>query len=97
VVDNKVDVMTFSQLKKIMEELEANEAVTDDTKVFIDTGWDSVQEVDPNAFHVEEVVEFKVQDELTKEFYVGFSLTEKAERTNAQGQVETAVIIRNLY
>ncbi|MBO0473596.1 hypothetical protein IGL98_002603 [Enterococcus sp. DIV0840] len=96
-MDNRVEVMTFSQLKKLVEELETNNSIHDNTKVFIDTGWDSVQEVEPNAFHVEEVVEFKVQDELTKDFYVGYTLTEKAERMQAQGQAETAVIIRNLY
>ncbi|WP_429950421.1 hypothetical protein IGJ55_000876 [Enterococcus sp. AZ170] len=96
-MDNRVEVMTFSQLKKIVAELEANDAIHDATKVFIDTGWDSVQEVEPNAFHVEEVAEFKVQDELTKDFYVGYTLSEKAERMQAQGQSEMAVIIRNLY
>ncbi|MGX7243994.1 hypothetical protein ACWOC1_04025 [Enterococcus quebecensis] len=96
-MDNRVEVMTFSQLKKLVEELDANDRINDDTKVFIDTGWDSVQEVEPNAFNVEDVVEFKVQDELTKEFYVGFTLIEKAERMQAQGQAETAIIIRNLY
>ncbi|WP_086313902.1 hypothetical protein A5821_001449 [Enterococcus sp. 7F3_DIV0205] len=96
-MDNRVEVMTFSQLKKIVEELDANTAINDNTKVFIDTGWDSVQEVEPEAFHVEEVVEFKVQDELTKEFYVGYTLIEKAERMQANGQAEAAVIIRNLY
>lgn len=96
-MDNRVEVMTFSQLKKIMEALDANDAINDTTKVFIDTGWDSVQEVEPNAFHIEEVAEFKVQDELTKEFYVGFALLEKAERMQAQEQAETAIIIRNVY
>lgn len=89
--------MTFSQLKRIVSELEKNDAINDATKVFIDTGWDSVQEVEPNAFHVEEVAEFKIQDELTKEFYVGYTLVEKAEQVLEQDQVETAVIIRNLY
>lgn len=96
-MDNRVEVMRFSQLKKLVEEMEANDTINDDTKVFIDTGWDSVQEVEPNAFHVEEVMEFKVQDELTKEFYVGYTLIEKAERMQAHGQAESAVIIRNLY
>ncbi|EOL47103.1 hypothetical protein [Enterococcus caccae] len=96
-MDNRVEVMTFSQLKKIVAELEANSTIQDNTKVFIDTGWDSVQEVEPDAFHVEEVMEFKVQDELTKDFFVGYTLSEKAERMQAQGQPETAVIIRNLY
>ncbi|OTN87948.1 hypothetical protein A5819_000398 [Enterococcus sp. 7E2_DIV0204] len=96
-MDNRVEVMTFSQLRQLVAELDANSAIKDDTKVFIDTGWDSVQEVEPNAFHVEEIMEFKVQDELTKDFYVGYTLSEKAERMQAQGQPETAVIIRNLY
>lgn len=96
-MDNRVEVMTFSQLKQLVKELETNNSIDDNTKVFIDTGWDSVQEVEPNAFHVEKVVEFKVQDELTKDFYVGYTLSEKAERMQAQGQTETAVIIRNLY
>lgn len=96
-MDNRVEVMTFSRLKKLVEELGTNDSINDNTKVFIDTGWDSVQEVEPNAFHVEEVVEFKVQDELTKDFYVGYTLIEKAERMHAQGQSEKAVIIRNLY
>ncbi|WP_086444902.1 hypothetical protein [Candidatus Enterococcus lemimoniae] len=96
-MDNRVEVMTFSQLRQFVAELDANSAIKDDTKVFIDTGWDSVQEVEPNAFHVEEIMEFKVQDELTKDFYVGYTLSEKAERMQAQGQPETAVIIRNLY
>lgn len=96
-MDNRVEVMTFSQLKRLVEELEANDAINDQTKIFIDTGWDSVQEVEPNALHVEEVVKFKVQDELTKDFYVGYTLLEKADRMKAEGQTEAAVIIRNLY
>lgn len=96
-MDNRVEVMTFAQLKEFVAKLEKNESINDQTKVFIDTGWDSVQEVEPKALHVEEVVEFKVQDELTKEFYVGFTLKEKAEKMQAQGIEEKAIIIRNLY
>ena len=48
-MENQVEVMTYAQLKEIMQALEANEAITEDTKVFIDTGWDSVQEVAPDA------------------------------------------------
>lgn len=38
-MENQVEVMTYAQLKEIMQVLEANEAITEDTKVFIDTGW----------------------------------------------------------
>jgi hypothetical protein len=96
-MENQVKVMNFGQLKKIMKSLEANTQINDQTKIFIDTGWDSVQEVDPEAINVEMVSAFKVQDELNKDFFTGYSLTEKAERMAAAGEPETAIIIRNLY
>nr|WP_245341953.1 hypothetical protein [Enterococcus rivorum] len=89
--------MTFSQLKKIVEELSENNEIMDTTKIFIDTGWDSVQEVDPKAISIEKVKQFKVQDELTKDVFSGYSLLEKAERMEAEGEPEAAIIIRNLY
>ena len=96
-MENRVNALTFGQLKKIISDLENNNSIKDETKVFIDTGWDSVQEVEPNSFFVEKVKEFKVQDDLTKETYFGYSLVEKAERMKAEGEPETAIIIRNLY
>ncbi|MBP2100201.1 hypothetical protein [Enterococcus rivorum] len=96
-MNNQVNVMTFSQLKKIVEELSENNEIMDTTKIFIDTGWDSVQEVDPKAISIEKVKQFKVQDELTKDVFSGYSLLEKAERMEAEGEPEAAIIIRNLY
>lgn len=89
--------MTFSQLKKIVEELSMNPQVNDETKIFIDTGWDSIQEIDPDAISIEKIKKFKVQDELTKDFFVGYTLLEKAERMKAEGEPEASIIIRNLY
>ena len=96
-MENQVEVMTYAQLKEIMQVLEANEAITEDTKVFIDTGWDSVQEVAPDAVSIEKVAKLTVADVLTNESFAGYSLEEKAEKMNAEGDLETAIIIRNLY
>ena len=96
-MENQVEVMTYAQLKEIMQVLEANEAITEDTKVFIDTGWDSVQEVAPDAVSIEKVAKFTVADVFTNESFAGYSLEEKAEKMNAEGDLETAIIIRNLY
>lgn len=93
-MDNRVEVMNFGQLKHIIATLENNEEVTKDTKVFIDTGWDSVQEIEPNAIHLEEIIEFKVQDVVTTETYIGYSLKKKSKQ---QATGEKAIIIRNLY
>ena len=95
-MENQVEVMTYAQLKEIMQVLEANEAITEDTKVFIDTGWD-MQEVAPDAVSIEKVAKFTVADVLTNESFAGYSLEEKAEKMNAEGDLETAIIIRNLY
>lgn len=96
-MEHQVRAMTFGELKKIISDLEKNDQVSENTKIFIDTGWDSVQELEPESVHVEAVKEFKVEDELTKEWYAGFSLVEKAEKMNANGAEEQAIILRNLY
>ena len=37
-----------------MERLEKQENVNDDTKIMLDTGWDSLQEILPGAISVQE-------------------------------------------
>ncbi|MCW0996300.1 hypothetical protein OJ922_11045, partial [Streptococcus anginosus] len=41
--------------------------------VCIDTGWDSVQEVAPDAVSIEKVAKFTVADVLTNESFAGYS------------------------
>lgn len=94
----KIETMTLGQLKKVINELEQNEAINDQTKIFIDTGWDSIQELVPDGVVTGEVVEFQVEDVLTKEKFAGHSLVEKGERMDAIPEtVEMAIIIKNLY
>lgn len=64
-----VNCMTFSELKKMVAAIEKDPNVTDETKVMLDTGWDSLQEILPGSVTVETAQTFKVQDELTKEFF----------------------------
>ena len=67
----KLRVMTYAQLKEIMRGVKASKAITEDTKIFIDTGWDSVQEVAPDAVSIEKVAKFTVADVLTNESFLG--------------------------
>ena len=55
------------------------------------------KEVAPDAVSIEKVAKFTVADVLTNESFAGYSLEEKAEKMNAEGDLETAIIIRNLY
>ena len=93
---SEVQAMTFKELKEVVQKLEkAN--VSDDTKVMLDTGWDSLQEILPASIQVKEARAFQVQDVLTEEFFGGYALVDKAEKMNADGPVETVIVIENLY
>lgn len=92
-----VNCMTFSELKKIVAAIEKDPNVTDETKVMLDTGWDSLQEILPGSVTVETAQTFKVQDELTKEFFGGYVLAKKSEKFDAVGDEEAVIVIKNLY
>lgn len=92
-----VNCMTFSELKELVKNLEKNEKISDDTKVFLDTGWDSLQEVLPDAVSLNEARPFKIQDELTKEYFGGYALAEKSNKFTETGDSETVIVIANHY
>lgn len=93
----RAPIITLQELKMALAKLEEEYQLSGDTEVFLDTGWDSVQEIAPNALSVEEVQAFSVEDPLTKELYGGYSLLEKADAMKASGATKKALIIRNLY
>lgn len=93
---SEVQAMTFKELKEIVQQLE-NANVSDETKVMLDTGWDSLQEILPQSVQMKEARSFKVQDVLTEEFFSGYALIEKAEKMNADGPIEQVIVIENLY
>lgn len=92
-MDSKIEIMTLGMLKKQLSKFEAS----DDTKIFLDTGWDSIQEIAPDALEVAQAREFTVEDELTKESFSGYAREEKAERFDTSEQSETVIVIKNLY
>lgn len=96
-MDSKIEIMTLGMLKKQLFEFEASAGVSDDTKIFLDTGWDSIQEIAPDALEVVQAREFTVEDEWTKESFSGYAREEKAKRFDASEQSETVIVIKNLY
>jgi acyl carrier protein len=96
-MSESVQCMTFSELKEIVERLEKEEKVTNETKIMLDTGWDSLQEILPGTISIQEAQTFKVQDELTKEFFGGYVLKEKSDKFDTDESVETVIVIENLY
>lgn len=88
--------MTLKELKMAIQRLdEAN--VPDDTKVFIDTGWDSIQEVLTETIALEKAQIFQIEDELNGEIFTGYSLLEKAAKMNADGPIDEVIVLKHLY
>ncbi|MCC9274429.1 hypothetical protein [Enterococcus aquimarinus] len=88
--------MTLKELKMAIQRLdEAN--VPDDTKVFIDTGWDSIQEVLTETIALEKAQIFQIEDELNGEIFTGYSLLEKAAKMKADGPIEEVIVLKHLY
>lgn len=93
---NQPEVITLGELKAQLAKLEQAYQLTDETKIFLDTGWDSIQEINKDALAVEEAQQFSVEDPLTHEEFGGYTLAEKA-GSNAKPTKENVLIIRNLY
>lgn len=89
--------LTVGELRKFLAQLSDDPEINEETKIFLDTGWDSIQEINPDALSVEEAQTFQIEDPLTHELFGGYSLKEKAEKMKAEGPTEKVLIIRNLY
>lgn len=61
-MENQVSVITLKQLKEAIARLENENHLKEETKIFLDTGWESIQEISPDALSVEEAVPFTVED-----------------------------------
>ncbi|MBM7712940.1 hypothetical protein [Enterococcus xiangfangensis] len=94
---NQLENLTVGDLRNFLAQLTNDPEVTDETKIFLDTGWDSIQEISPDALSIEGAQAFKIEDPLTHEFFGGYSLLEKAEKMKGEGPIEKVLVIRNLY
>lgn len=94
---NQPKNLTVGELRLFLKKLADDPEIKDDTKIFLDTGWDSIQEIDPDALSVEAAQSFEIEDPLTHEVFGGYSLLEKAEKMKAEGPIEKVLVIRNLY
>lgn len=88
--------MTYGDLKEALKNMEALN-LTDETKIFLDTGWDSIQEIDFDSLVVEKAQIFHIEDPLNGEIFEGYSLVEKAEKNQADGPVETVIVMKHHY
>lgn len=91
-----METMTVKQLKAALDALE-QAGVSEDTPIFLDTGWDSIQEIDPEALSKKQARPFRIQDEWTKEYYGGFVLEEKAHTKETTGATQEVLVFSHKY
>lgn len=96
-MENEVVCMRFKELKEVVASLENNPVVNDETKIFLNTGWDSIQEILPEAISVENAQLVWVEDPLTLERFPGYSLQAKETAFEATAETEPVIVIKNLY
>ncbi len=92
-MDSKIEIMTLGMLKNNCPNLK-HQLVYQMIQNILDTGWDSIQEIAPDALEVVQAREFTVEDEWTKESFSGYAREEKAERFDASEQSETVIVIK---
>jgi hypothetical protein len=88
--------ITVKELKDFILKLENENVIDDATKIFVNTGWDSVQELLPNAMHAEKIAEYVVRDEISKDEFFGWQEEKKESKFEKTGKVETALIFDSL-
>lgn len=93
---NQEPTMTLGKLKKIVQQL-SSQQLSDETKIFLDTGWDSLQEINPDSVKQVVAQTFQIQDPLTNEFYGGFVREEKSHTKEQVGEKETVLVIEQQY
>ncbi|MFZ8765159.1 hypothetical protein [Enterococcus diestrammenae] len=96
-MENEVVCMRFKELKEVVASLENNPVINDETKIFLNTGWDSIQEILPEAISVENAQLVWVEDPLTLERFPGYSLQAKETAFETTAETEPVIVIKNLY
>ena len=67
-----METILLKELKERINQLSVEYQLTDDTPLFLDTGWDSVQEFQINQIQVADVEPFEIEDIISGEKFSGF-------------------------
>lgn len=59
-------------LKERINQLSIKYQLTEDTPIFLDTGWDSLQEIEAELIQVETIEPFEIEDIISGEKFSGF-------------------------
>lgn len=70
----------LKDLKERINQLSVKYQLTDDTPIFLDTGWESLQEIESELIQVVGVELFEIEDIISGEKFSGYKQSEEAEQ-----------------
>ena len=70
----------LKDLKERINQLSVKYQLTDDTPIFLDTGWESLQEIESELIQVVGVELFEIEDIISGEKFSGYKQAEEAEQ-----------------
>lgn len=62
----------LKDLKELINQLSIKYQLTDNTPIFLDTGWESLQEIESELIQVVSVELFEIEDMISGEKFSGF-------------------------
>jgi len=70
----------LKDLKERINQLSVKYQLTDDTPIFLDTGWESLQEIESELIQVVGVELFEIEDIISGEKFSGYKQSEETEQ-----------------
>lgn len=70
----------LKDLKEGINQLSVKYQLTDDTPIFLDTGWESLQEIESELIQVVGVELFEIEDIISGEKFSGYKQSEEVEQ-----------------
>ena len=86
---NETQTLSLGELKKCLAKLQERYQLDDQTPIFLDTGWDSLQEISHTDLSVEQIQHYQITDIISQEVFQGYQLAKEDDTIKQQ-----AIIIR---
>lgn len=70
----------LKDLKERINQLSVKYQLTDDTPIFLDTGWESLQEIEAELIQVANIEPFEIEDIISGEKFSGYKQAEDTDQ-----------------
>lgn len=86
---NVPQTLSLGEWRTLLDRLQEKYQLDEQTPIFLDTGWDSLQEIARTDLSVEKIKHYQITDIISQEVFQGYQLVKDDQTTQQQ-----AIIIR---